>query len=89
MIVSFQELKFFVNKKFLNCTFCMRELRSEEFLIFTNTFEYILNRYTAFLTHVDTRQLPRQMSAYVEKKHYHVGKKVADVGFVCNPETLF
>ena len=41
-----------------------------------------MNRYTAFLTHVDARQLPTQMPAYIEKKHYHVGKKIADVGFV-------
>ena len=36
----------------------------------------------AFLTHVDTRQLPRQMPTYIENKYYHVGKKVAHVGFV-------
>ena len=50
-------------------------------------FEYILNRYTAFLTHVETRQLPEQMLAYIEKKHSHVGKKVAHVGFAWHPDT--
>ena len=48
-------------------------------------FEYILNKYTVFLTHIDTRQLP----AYIEQKHYHVGKKIAYVGFVWQPNTLF
>ena len=52
-------------------------------------FEYILNKYTVFLTHIDTRQLPRQMPAYIEQKHYHVGKKIAYVGFVWQPNTLF
>ena len=28
-------------------------------------------------TYVGTRQLPRQMSTYIEKKHYHVAKKVS------------
>ena len=28
------------------------------------------------LTHVDTRQLPRQIPAYIEKKHYHLAKKL-------------
>ena len=32
---------------------------------------------SAFLIHVGTRQIPM----YIEKKHYHVGKKDADVGF--------
>ena len=36
----------------------------------------------AFLTHVGTRQLLKQMPTYTEKKHYHVGKKITDVGFV-------
>ena len=40
------------------------------FRIFTNIFIYILNR-----CHVGTQQLPRQMPTYIEKKHYHVGKK--------------
>ena len=31
---------------------------------------------TAFLIHVGTRQLPRQMPTYIEKKYYHVGKKL-------------
>ena len=48
-----------------------------------------MNRYTAFLTHVDTRQLPRQMPPYITKKHYHFGKKVVDVGFVRQPDILF
>ena len=48
-----------------------------------------LNRYTAFLTHVYTRQLPRQMLTYIEKKYYHVGKKVAHFGFVWHPDILF
>ena len=34
-----------------------------------------MNRYTAFLTHVGMRQFPRQMPGYIEKEHYHVGKK--------------
>ena len=80
---------FFVNKKFLSYAFCVKDLRSEFFRIFTKIFEYILNRYTAFQTHVNTRQLPRQIRAYIEKKHYHVGKKVADVSFIWHPDTLF
>ena len=59
------------------------------FRIFTKICEYILNRYTAFLTHVDKRQFPRQMPVYIEKKHYQVGKKVAHVGFAWHPNTLF
>ena len=39
--------------------------------IFTKIFEYILDRYTTFLT-----QSTRDMPAYIEKKHYHVGKKL-------------
>ena len=35
------------------------------------------------------RQLLRHMKAYIEKKHYHVGKKVADLGLVWHPDTLF
>ena len=46
----------------------------------------MLNRYTAFLTHVDTRQLPTQMLIYIGKKRYHIGKNVADVGFVWHPD---
>ena len=46
-------------------------------------------RYTAFLTHVDTQQLLRQMLAYIEEKHYHVGKKFSHVGFVWHPDALF
>ena len=26
---------------------------------------------------------------YFEKKHFHVGKKVADIGYVWHPDTLF
>ena len=37
---------------------------------------------SAFLVHVGAWQLPRKMPTYIEKKHYHGGKKVADVGFV-------
>ena len=29
------------------------------------------------------------MTAYIEKKHYQVGKKVAHVGFPWHPDTLF
>ena len=43
----------------------------------------------AFLIHVGTQQLPRQMPTYIEKKHYHVGKKVADICFVWHLDTLF
>ena len=41
----------------------------------------------AFLIYVGTRQLP----TYIEKKtkNHHVGKKVAKVGFVWHPDTLF
>ena len=37
------------------------------------------------LIHISTRQLP----SYLEKKHYHIGKKVPNVGFVRHPDTLF
>ena len=68
----------------------MRErIKIRIFRIFTNLFEYIFNRYIAFLTHVDTRQLPRQLPVYIEKEHYHIGKKVANVGFVWHPDILF
>ena len=67
----------------------MKELRSEYFVVFTKIFEYIFNKYAAFLTDADTRQLLRHMKAYIEKKHYHVGKKVADLGLVWHPDTLF
>ena len=40
---------------------------------------------TAFLIHVGTQQL----STYIEKKHYHVDKKVADTGSEWNPDTFF
>ena len=40
---------------------------------------------TAFLIHVGTQQL----STYIEKKHYHVNKKVADTGSEWNPDTFF
>ena len=43
----------------------------------------------AFLLHLGTRELLRQMPTYIEKKHYHVGKKFADVDFVWHPDTLF
>ena len=43
---------------------------------------------TAFLINVDIWQLTRQMSTYIEKKHYHVSKNVADVSFVWHPDTL-
>ena len=50
-------------------------------------FEHIVNTvafktirmYAAFLVHVGKQQLLRQMSMYIEKKHYHVGKKFANV----------
>ena len=29
------------------------------------------------------------MPAYIEQKHYHVGKKIAYVGFVWQPNTSF
>lgn len=45
------------------------------------------DKYTAFLIHVGTRKLPRQLPAYVDKTHYHVSKKVADVGFVWHSDT--
>ena len=41
------------------------------------------------IIHVGTWQLLRQMPTYIEKKHYHVGKRIADIGFVWNPDTLF
>ena len=41
---------------------------------------------TVFLIHVATRQLLR---TYIEKKHYHVDKKGAEVGFVWHLDTLF
>ena len=46
-------------------------------------------RYSAFLIHMGTWQLLRKMPTYIKKKHYHFGKKVADVGFVWHPDTLF
>ena len=44
---------------------------------------------TTFLIHIGTQQLPRQMQTYIEKKHYHDSKKVADVGFEWHPDTSF
>ena len=41
---------FFVNKKFLGYAFCLKKIKSWIFWIFKNIFEYVLNRYTAFLT---------------------------------------
>ena len=29
------------------------------------------------------------MLTYIEKKHYHVDKKVSSIGFVWHPDTLF
>ena len=29
------------------------------------------------------------MAAYIEKKHYHISKKVGEVGFAWHPDTLF
>ena len=37
---------------------------------------------------VTCRQLRIQIQAYIEKKHYHVGKLVTHVGFVWHPDTL-
>ena len=34
-----------------------------------------------FLIHVGTWPLLWQMPKYIEKKHYHVGKKIANVGY--------
>ena len=48
---------------------------------------YILN--AAYPIQIGTWQLPRQMPTYIEKKHYHVGKKVADVNFIWHQDTLF
>ena len=86
------QLSFYVSKKFLSYVFCVKDLKSGHF-------EYLqryLNIYwidfltqTAFLTHVDRQQLPRQMPAYIGKKHYHVGIKVAHVGFEWHPDNLF
>ena len=47
----------------------------------------MLTRYTAFLTHVDNYW--GKCQCILRKKWNHVGKKVADVGFVWYPETLF
>ena len=33
-------------------------------------------------------QLLKPMLVYNEKKHYHVGKKVADIGFTWHPDSL-
>ena len=38
--------------------------------------------FSVFLIHVSTRQL----RTFIEKKHYHVGKKVADIGLLCHPD---
>ena len=35
------------------------------------------------------QQLLREMPTHIEKKHYHVSKKVANVGFVRHLDTLF
>ena len=55
---------FFVNK---NSKLCILRERTKIriFWIFTKIFEYILNRHTAFPSHVSTRQLPRQMPAHI------------------------
>ena len=45
------------------------------------------DKYTAFLIHVGTWKLPWQLPAYVDKAHYYVSKKVADVGFVWHSDT--
>ena len=37
---------------------------------------------SAFLIHVGTRQL----LSYIEKKHYYISKKVADIDFVRHPD---
>ena len=77
---------FFVSKKFLKLW--VKGLRSDYFE-YLQTFEFILNRYTAVLIHVCTRQFPRQIPTYIEKKDFHVGKKVAEISFVWHPDTLF
>ena len=59
------------------------------FRIFAKIFPYILNRYTAFLSYVNTRQFPRQMPSSVEKNRCHVGKKVEHAGFVWHSDALF
>ena len=40
---------------------------------------------SAFLIPVGRWQLPM----YIEKKHYHIGEKVAEVSFVWHPDALF
>ena len=47
-----------------------------------------IKNHAAFLIHVDMWQLLKSMLVHNEKKHYHVGKKVADIGFTWHPDTL-
>ena len=46
------------------------------FRIFSEIFEYMLNRYTAFLTHVDTRQLPSKCRGILSRSIITQTKKL-------------
>lgn len=52
-------------------------------------FGHLHTSVSVFQIPVGTQQLLRQMAAYIEKKHYHISKKVGEVGFAWHPDTLF
>ena len=51
------------------CLICLLE-------IFIDKMNSQQQRDTAFIIHVGMRQLPRQMSTYIRKRHYQVSKKL-------------
>ena len=42
---------------------------------------------SAILIHIGTQQLPKQLPMYIEKKYYHIRKKVPELSL--HPDTLF
>ena len=44
--------------------------------LIVHVFKRVQYGHAAFLIHVGTLQLPRHILTYIERKHYHVGKKL-------------
>ena len=79
---------FYVNKKSLSYAFCVKELRSNISNVYKDMWIYI--EYIFILSNSPGHATIVEINAgKIEKKHYHVGKKVAHVGFVWHPDTLF
>ena len=54
-----------------------------------NLRENLERKFRHSLSNAHSSNLLRQMLTYIKKKYYHISKKVAYVGFVWHPDTLF